>query len=151
MCSFPLKHTLGNGCHCGIVSPFNVLQKFGELGVVVPNFWRPDDSRSLCIIPGKHAFGARKPGQETKRNSPLLDWNSHLSVPRVTQTPIERWVWHRLRKMSRRNGGQFKCSLNFLRCLHKWERDQFLSRITLWFNRMVAKCRIPRTTGHTNP
>jgi hypothetical protein len=35
------------------MSPLDVLQKFCELGIVIPDFWRPNDPGGLRIIPAK--------------------------------------------------------------------------------------------------
>lgn len=51
--SLPFEHTLRDGSHGGVVPPFDVFQKFCELGVVIPDFWWPNDPRGLCIVPVK--------------------------------------------------------------------------------------------------
>lgn len=51
--SLPFEHALGDGGHGGVVSPLDVLQKFCELGIVVPDFWWPNYPRGLRIIPAK--------------------------------------------------------------------------------------------------
>lgn len=95
--SLPLEDALSNGGNGGVVPALDVLQKFCELDVVIPDFRWPNDTRSLGVISGKYVANV----QANKQNKlPLLDWNPHLSAPGVTQTSIERRVWHRLRKVS---------------------------------------------------
>lgn len=57
--SLPLEHTLGDSSHSGVVSPLDVLQKLCELGIVIPDFWRPNNPRGLRIIPA-NMFSARR-------------------------------------------------------------------------------------------
>jgi hypothetical protein len=47
----PLEHALGDSCHCGIMTPLDVVERLGEALVEVVNLWRPLGVRSPCIIP----------------------------------------------------------------------------------------------------
>ena len=49
---FPLENALCNGGYGRVVSSLDVLQKFRELCVIMPDFWWPDDAGSLGVIPG---------------------------------------------------------------------------------------------------
>jgi hypothetical protein len=60
--SLPLKYTLRDGGHGGVMSPLDVLQKFCELGIVIPDFWRPNDPGGLRIIPAKALSMPRNEG-----------------------------------------------------------------------------------------
>lgn len=81
-------------------------------------------------------------------NSPLLDWNSHLSTPGVTQTSIERRVWHRFWEVSRHTRGQLQCLFNVFRSLHRRERDQFLDGMMSCIETLVGTTAgVPHTSN----
>jgi len=48
----PFENALRDGCHSGVMTPLDVLERLGETFVVVVNLWRPlDVRRSPCVIP----------------------------------------------------------------------------------------------------
>jgi len=97
--SLPLEHTLRDGGDSRVMPPLDVLQKLCELGIVIPDLRRPNDPRGLRVIPATVCSRCVET-RMSATGSPLLNRNPHLSTPGVTQTSVERWVWHRLREVS---------------------------------------------------
>lgn len=62
MRSLPFEHPLRNSGHGGVVPPLDVLQKFCKLGIVIPDFWGPNDPRGLRVVPTKRCS---QPGETT--------------------------------------------------------------------------------------
>lgn len=48
----PLEHALRDGCHCGVMTPFDGVERPGETFVELVDLWRPLCIRSRpCVIP----------------------------------------------------------------------------------------------------
>jgi hypothetical protein len=47
----PLEHALGDGCHCGVMTPLDPFQRLGETGIVIVDLGRPLGVGSSRIIP----------------------------------------------------------------------------------------------------
>ena len=64
--SLPLEHPLRDRSHGGVVSSLDVLQKFCKLGIVIPDFWGPNDPRGLCVVPTTRSS---QPGESTMQTT----------------------------------------------------------------------------------
>ena len=51
MCSLPFEHPLCDSSDGGVVPSLDVLQKFCKFGIVIPDFWGPNDPRCLRVVP----------------------------------------------------------------------------------------------------
>ena len=52
MALLPLEHALRDGCHCGVMTPLDGVERPGETSVVLVDLWRPLCFRSRhCVIP----------------------------------------------------------------------------------------------------